>query len=262
MTDLKLTHHPTLYDTLPSASPDPLPQLSFHSLQLEIDCWLHVGPISSVARVFATLPSSSRTLSVSPSPSPIAARGICLVLKLFHNCAELPYFDIEADAYERLNSSPATVDIVPHCYGWLETPAGLDIPASDSDSDSPSSAPERGLLLEYICDASPLHTIPLPMPTAVAHRILHGLVAIHSAGVLHNDAEARNILITPGGKVVWVDFDRASVAADDGLSHMKEKSGFVYGNVYKFEWRVVWSLLWRHLGVQEMEEEKVPDVYL
>lgn len=110
-----------------------------------------------------------------------------------------------------------------------------------------------GLLLQYIDFAVPLYNIPLTMPTAIARSVLGGLTRLHEVGALHRDAETRDVLVDRDGRVTGVDFDRAMVSVEVpvGVGHMKDTGPdrFFWGNIYRFEWLAMCSVLWMRLGV-------------
>lgn len=69
------------------------------------------------------------------------------------------------------------------------------------------AGPPKALLLEYFDGAAPVGIDNVT--EAIAERALPGLCLIHACYTLHNDIDGRNILVTPSGHVVWVDFDAA-----------------------------------------------------
>ena len=110
-------------------------------------------------------------------------------------------FRKERRAYNRLSHHGVCAQgIVPQCFGWLHL---------DKKSIERMGLQGRGayaLVLEYLVDAQPItsHNITID----IADKALRGLREIHAAFVGHYDTDGKgNILLLPGDRVVWIDFD-------------------------------------------------------
>lgn len=60
-------------------------------------------------------------------------------------------------------------------------------------------------MIEYFPDAVRLSHENIT--EALADKVLRTLCEIHAAYVLHGDVHRRNILVLPGDRIVWVDFN-------------------------------------------------------
>ncbi|KAI9061099.1 hypothetical protein FKP32DRAFT_1729673 [Trametes sanguinea] len=126
---------------------------------------------------------------------------------------DLDAFEQELDGYAHLQHyGVVEKGIVPRCYGWLTlSPAHiahiLKLPTLSRAAKSMEHAqePPRAILLEYIADAQLLTADNVT--DELADITLRGLAEIHSAYVMHCDVNSRNILVAPGNRVVWVDFN-------------------------------------------------------
>jgi serine/threonine protein kinase len=102
--------------------------------------------------------------------------------------------------------------VVPQIYGVFPSINKRKLAALLGDSmpeNAPIVTPAAAVVMEFIEGAvSPTRENMTP---EIAKRILRGLRIIHNAHVLHGDAEGRNILIRPTGKVVWIDFSSAEI---------------------------------------------------
>src|SRR5205814_3352274 len=63
---------------------------------------------------------------------------------------------------------------------------------------------------------------PLPEPQVldIAARCGEGLSVLHQAGVLHRDINPTNVVLTPDGRVVLIDFGLAREFADEATTPM------------------------------------------
>lgn len=153
-------------------------------------------------------------------------------------------FRKEKAAYEHLlHFGVVDAGIVPCCYGWLalsrpdiEKCCALVIEDTEDPDyevqrwynsvvyaegpDSPSRPqllsddrrPPKALLLEWIPDASPLSWTNIT-PT-VAKAALEALHKCHTAHVLHDDLTHGNILLLPGDRIMWIDFDKSTCGTE------------------------------------------------
>lgn len=147
-------------------------------------------------------------------------------------------FATEKCAYEHLVHYGACANgAVPQCYGWLELSAhdmeGIaNLPgiADELKTLATDAGPPKALLLEYFDGAVPV-TIA-NVTEAIADKALRGLCLVHACYTLHDDINSRNILVTPSGRVVWVDFDaafmvRCSTQYDQMYRYMFLKEMFI-----------------------------------
>jgi serine/threonine protein kinase len=74
-------------------------------------------------------------------------------------------------------------------------------------------SPMSLVMLEYIEDAQQLS--PNNINWEICKEVRRGLKAIHEAGVLHHDIGEQNILVTPTGRVVWIDFSSSYTYASN-----------------------------------------------
>ena len=70
--------------------------------------------------------------------------------------------------------------------------------------------PPTALLIQYFPDAEQISE--LNVTPEIAQNALKALHACHTSYVLHGDVHRRNILVLPGGRVVWIDFDHSECA--------------------------------------------------
>ena len=141
-------------------------------------------------------------------------------------------FKREKETYAHLlHAGVCEKGLVPNCYGWLKLSAAHvkaiarlapDLTYCQSETlEDPrrkvrKGRPPKGILLEYFPDAQ---TISIDNVThALAERAVRSLHAIHAAYVRHGDIKRQNILVLPGGRVVWVDFNSAMCASDRQLT--------------------------------------------
>lgn len=74
----------------------------------------------------------------------------------------------------------------------------------------------KGVLLEYFPDAQMISIDNVTYE--LAEQAIRSLYAIHAAYVQHGDIKRRNMLLLPGGRIVWVDFNSAICASDSKLT--------------------------------------------
>ncbi|KIP05260.1 hypothetical protein PHLGIDRAFT_162018 [Phlebiopsis gigantea 11061_1 CR5-6] len=131
----------------------------------------------------------------------------------------LKRFRREKEAYEHLlHSGACEKGLVPQCFGWLEL--------TEEDRDTLLMLPDvpeewrhihrddglpKALLLEFFDDAEPLTIDNITLK--IADSAVRALYHIHASYVLHNDIHGRNVLVLPGQRVVWIDFDSAAVVS-------------------------------------------------
>lgn len=110
-------------------------------------------------------------------------------------------------------------DFVSHCRG-----AAHRDPDSDScrwDEDTAKVSHEDALRMEAPCDE--------PRLRAALPQLVRGLHAIHIAGRVHRDVKATNVLVTPRGRVVVLDFGLVTDSRGDHSGDAPE--GHVVGTV-------------------------------
>lgn len=102
---------------------------------------------------------------------------------------------------------------VPAFYGYIDRldPSAFDPPLYNFSIDKYKP---QAILLEYLLESERLSC--LNYSQELIHHAVHGLEAIHKAFVHHRDIHPRHMLVIPGGKIVWVDFDAATHFSDMG----------------------------------------------
>lgn len=134
------------------------------------------------------------------------------VLKLFPKDLKHRYTN-EVDAYRYLQffgvSGRGTV---PQIFGVLPSINAKklnDLLQNAIPVDVTISFPASAIVMEYIEGVRPTEANLTP---DLADKILVALRDIHTARVIHGDAETRNIIIQPGtGRVAWIDFSSADI---------------------------------------------------
>ncbi|OSD08689.1 hypothetical protein PYCCODRAFT_1473256 [Trametes coccinea BRFM310] len=129
-------------------------------------------------------------------------------------------FASEIEAYAHLQHYGACdAGAVPKCFGWLELTsddleaiAALPVVAEEWRYIKEDELPPKALLLEWFEGAQQL-SIDNVTP-AIADAGLRALYRVHASFVMHGDVHRRNILVLPGGRVVWIDFDAAFAACE------------------------------------------------
>lgn len=161
---------------------------------------------------------------------------------------------MEKEAYAHLLRSGACgAGIVPYCYGWLTLSRG-DMERVCALPEDKAAAlygfknrptiltdrrPPKALILEYIPDAEILSIANITPD--IAEAALRSLHQIHRAYVLHGDARRHNLLVLPGGRVVWVDFDAATCASDTHATKRLTRQK-LYGELTR-----TWTFFYREL---------------
>ncbi|KAA8912586.1 hypothetical protein FN846DRAFT_916650 [Sphaerosporella brunnea] len=101
--------------------------------------------------------------------------------------------------------------VVPFCYGPLQLRSWRQIKRVGGWKSAwrkTQPVPAVGLLLEYIPNATTISAAPgrLSQRPELVDDALAALAQVHAAGVLHDDALPRNILVDDAGHVWWLDF--------------------------------------------------------
>lgn len=149
----------------------------------------------------------------------------------------------ESDAYAHLLYYGACAKgVVPHCYGWLTlcTKHVNDIQTLPDISETAVSLkdevnPPKGILIEFFVDAEGLSERNITKE--VARNAMKALQAVHAAYVQHDDIHRRNILVLPGGRVVWIDFDKSD----------NPRSGELYRQTLLRELENAWLYIYRRV---------------
>lgn len=131
-------------------------------------------------------------------------------------------FRREAEAYAHLlRCGVDKMGVVPRCYGWFDMKEeDVDhisaLPLLDLNKQlqplTVTRRPPKGILLEYFPDATVLTIANITVK--IADTALRALYHIHAAYVKHGDIDQRNILLLPGGRIVWVNYDSAICASE------------------------------------------------
>lgn len=134
-------------------------------------------------------------------------------------------FRTESELYAHfLHYGADKMGVVPHCYGWfdlkdedVDRASAFPVIQNEDKSDlqplTITRRPPKGILLEDFPDAMELSTSNIT--AKIADAALRALYHIHAAYVKHGDIAENNILLLPGGRVVWVGFHNSACAAGD-----------------------------------------------
>lgn len=136
-------------------------------------------------------------------------------------------FGKEHSAYTRLSHyAVCAQSIVPQCFGWLYL---------DKKRVERMGLQGRGayaLVLEHLADAQPITSRNITID--IADKALRGLREIHSAYVMHADIASRgNILLLPGGRVVWIDFDFSCCGSYTTRDHLRRELARCWTHFYR-----------------------------
>ncbi|KAI0791228.1 hypothetical protein C8Q75DRAFT_66164 [Abortiporus biennis] len=169
-------------------------------------------------------------------------------------------FRKEKEAYAHLiHAGLSERGIVPHCYGWftlsrshVEEFSVLPLREDDYESrvrknnreagrdyDSRIQSrlddrrPPKALLFDYIHDIEPFSH--LNITDKVVKSVLMNLYEIHCSYVCHRDIDARNIMVLPGERVMWFDFDHANSTTDTSWLGEVTRSAMFTDLVYTWE---------------------------
>jgi|SRR5579862_1214462 len=142
------------------------------------------------------------------------------ILKVFPKQLKERY-NKEVDAYRFLyHYNVPDQGIVPKIFGVIPTlnkKAIGKLLGESMPEDAPIALPAAAVVMEYIQGAQPAS--PKNMTLVTAKRALDGLRTIHEAHVLHEDAEARNLLVFPEAeRAVWIDFSSATINRDVSMA--------------------------------------------
>jgi hypothetical protein len=154
-------------------------------------------------------------------------------------------FRRERDAYAHLiHAGICAKGSVPKCYGWLQLKPChiqkiINLPAEKLSETGRNlinwkDIPTNALLIEYFPDAVRIDIDNIT--EKLANVALRGMYDIHTAYVCHNDVHPRNILVLPGERIVWVDFNSSGVPSRDrGMSRqlLLEEAAMTWGCLYQ-----------------------------
>ena len=131
-----------------------------------------------------------------------------VVLKIFSTQWK-EEFEAEVNAYERLlhgNIYGVVAEALGCDRGW-DNPKLLDVLKCGIPPWSNLRTPVSALMLEYIEDAVPVSSVNVDYE--ICKEAMRGINLIHSVRVLHHDVGEENILLTPSGRIVWIDFSNS-----------------------------------------------------
>ena len=156
----------------------------------------------------------------------------------------LTRFEQERDAYAHLvHGGVCDKGIVPKCFGWLTlTDKHIEqfaaLPNQEQDARVMRACEPRpyAILLEYLPDAEQMDTTNVT--EKLADIAMRGLYDLHAAYVLHCDVHRRNILVLPGDRVVWVDFNNAKVPSGKLTFRRQE---------FMYEMELAWTRFYEEL---------------
>jgi hypothetical protein len=127
---------------------------------------------------------------------------------------DLNRFRCELNAYYNLHKlGVCDHGFVPAFHGYIDRvdPFAFHPPLKHFANDD--SHP-RAILLEHLPDAERLNCVNYSED--LIRSAVDGIQEIHSAFVHHRDVYPKNMLVAPGGRIVWVDFDVASTFSNMG----------------------------------------------
>ena len=153
-------------------------------------------------------------------------------------------FEQERDAYAHLvHGGVCDKGTVPKCFGWLmltdkhiEQFASLPSQEQDARLMRACEPRPRAILLEYFLGAQQMDITNVT--EKLADVAMRGLYDLHAAYVLHCDVHRRNILVLPGDRVVWVDFNNAKTPSGK-LTMMRQE--------FMYEMDTAWARLYEEL---------------
>ncbi|CAI7622877.1 unnamed protein product [Penicillium pancosmium] len=145
------------------------------------------------------------------------------IMKLFHDNGDPGYtrkgrdlnrFRCELKAYQNLHEfGVCNRGFVPAFYGYIDRldPSAFDPPLHNFSRDKHKP---RVIFLEYLSESERLNCLNYSQDL-ICHAV-QGLKEIHNAFVHHRDIYPKHMLVVPGGRIVWVDFDVATTFGDMG----------------------------------------------
>lgn len=116
-------------------------------------------------------------------------------------------------------------------------------------------APPKGILIEYFSDAVRLSHSTVTEEIAIT--ALEALHHVHTAYVEHGDIHRRNILLLPGGRVVWIDFDGSATARNEEVRRQDLFLELMQGWSYMYGRLVCRSLLQNKLNIDSQNSCRI-----
>ncbi|KAI0791227.1 hypothetical protein C8Q75DRAFT_732352 [Abortiporus biennis] len=165
-------------------------------------------------------------------------------------------FRKEKEAYAHLiHAGLSERGIVPHCYGWFTLsrshveqfsvlPNNREVLdegdySSKMQSRLDDRRPPKALIFDYIHNIEPISH--LNITDKVVQSTLMNLYEIHRSNVYHGVIAARNIMVLPGERVMWFDFDHANCTTD--TSWLAKVTRFDMFRDLAFTWELCESFL-------------------
>jgi len=149
----------------------------------------------------------------------ITERTCCL--KVFLKDWTTPY-NLEITAYAYLRHAGLKYFIPKVLARGQRTVSGWGL----EDVDGETEGGFYGILMEWIDGSEMLSDENVTLEHAQC--LVRGLMKIHEAGVLHNDAFPKNMLVVPGtGRAVWVDFSCAKIGLPDEFEYEMRVGGLI-----------------------------------
>ncbi|KIM79890.1 hypothetical protein PILCRDRAFT_823071, partial [Piloderma croceum F 1598] len=252
------THEPI--NLLPPQIVMPIPRLSHVSFDI-VECIKHSRHQDGVFRVRVN----------------INGRHQDAIVKLFHvdNSprdfrwkAGKDLFDTERQAYANLiHYNLCNNGLVPQCYGFINFPNWNPV-----ISCPPNPMPNQPNPWKFFCDdvKSPMalfleyfpdmkHLSFYNLTADVANAALSVLTCIHKVHILHYDFFSQNILVSPSGRVVVVDFGDVVIHPDDMVAYVGEINQFMHR-----DYTVTWEMFFEHMmpDIMRMRQGKAPETLL
>ncbi|KAJ5267890.1 hypothetical protein N7478_010698 [Penicillium angulare] len=140
------------------------------------------------------------------------------IMKLFHDNGDPGYTRTGRDldrfrcglrAYQKFHELGVCYrGFVPIFYGYIDRldPAAFDPPLHNFRKDK---FMPRAIFIEYLSDSERLNCLNYSQD--LINQAVQGLKEIHNAFVHHRDIYPKHMLVMPEGRIVWVDFDVATI---------------------------------------------------
>jgi RIO-like serine/threonine protein kinase len=119
-------------------------------------------------------------------------------------------------------------------------------PECDIPSEWRLTGKQQGIMLEYVEGEMLTENNFRP---ELQKKVLDAYDALLNAGVIHGDSSVymyvRNVIITPGGQVVWIDFERATVKDLHEETEDPRSWENIVDELGELEWMCLWETFQR-----------------